>query len=181
MARPSVRWAASDLISVRGGLGFFYTSINDTIRNFEFRPWQGLSVAWPKIGNQVFSQFFRFEERFTYRLDPWEQGFDFRFRYQLSTRIRLQKQKLSKYFYIPLAAELFFSTNSKLLDLTRNNARFTIGVGYVLNYRLTVEGRFVAQRSRLATGDFSVTDYIFRFMLRHSLYPIDPEEDELVH
>lgn len=182
MARPSVRWAVSQKAEVRGGLGFFYTSINDSTETLELRPWQGVSVNWPTIGKQGFTHFFRLEERITYRLDPWSQASGVRFRYQLSSRIKFNQEKVIKFFYIPLAIELFFvPVGEKIFELSRNDARLTTGFGYVFNYRLALEGRFVLQRSRLASGAFNVTDQIFRIMIRHSIFPVKLKQDEVVH
>lgn len=182
MARPSVKWTVSDLFDLRGGFGFFYDVLNDTTKTFEFRPWQGVSVHWPTIGRQRFTQFIRTEERLTYRLEPWSRASAFRLRYQLSTRIRFNRIKVSNYLYAPLAMEFFFTpSGEKLFEFSRNNARFTVGLGYVFNYRFALEGRFVFQRSRLVSGTFSVTDQIFRIMLRHSLYPVDQTTDEVVN
>lgn len=182
MARPSMKWAVSQKVDVRGGIGIFYTSLNDSTQALELRPWQGVSVRWPVIGKQRFSHFFRLEERLTYRLEPWSQANSVRLRYQLSTRIDFGRGKVVKYFYMPLAMEFFFvPAGEKTFDLSRNDARFTVGLGYVVNYRLALEGRFVLQRSRLSAGNFGVTDQIFRIMLRHSLFPFDEEQEEVVH
>ena len=103
MARPSIKWAVAQKADVRGGIGIFYTFLDDSTRVLELRPWQGVSVKWPVIGKQGFSHFFRLEERFTYRLEPWSQANSVRLRYQLSTRIGFGRGKVVKYFYMPLA------------------------------------------------------------------------------
>ena len=98
--------------------------------------------------------------------------------------ILIQKNVLSKVHKDNLfeAVEFFFvQPVEETFQLLRNSSRFTIGLGYVFNYRLSLEGRFVLQRSRLTNGDFKSTDQIFRFMIRHSLFPIDKDEDEVVH
>ena len=52
--RPSARYKLSNTIQFSGGFGIFYTYFNDEVLNdaFEFRPWQGIRIRWPRIGKQ---------------------------------------------------------------------------------------------------------------------------------
>ena len=50
--RPSVRLMQGNWVEPRGGLGFFFTYNEDSSNLLEIRPWQGLLVRWPTLGDR---------------------------------------------------------------------------------------------------------------------------------
>ena len=82
VVRPSVRYSPSRDVRISGGIGNFLT-VNDVIANrYEFRPWQGVSLTWPR-SPLVFEHFVRLEEIFDFNTRTWESLNSLRGRYRL--------------------------------------------------------------------------------------------------
>ena len=178
MARPSLKWNLLNWMDLRGGLGVFYSNFKEDDDILEVRPWQGLNVSWPKLKYVKFAHLVRVEQQILYNTSTWDRRFVNRFRYQLSSRIKLSATKKFKYFFIPLSAEFFFRTDPELNKFLRNDGRYTVGLGYVLNRKITFNVRYFIQRSRSDEFDFTLSDQVLRILFRYNLFSI--EEDETI-
>lgn len=169
LARPSLKWKVLNWLDLRGGLGMSYSNLDNLDNIFEVRPWQGVAILWPKIKIVEFSHLFRAEQQIVYNTSTWKNIYSNRFRYQLGSRINLTKTKQSKYFFIRCSVEFFFRTNKELDKFLRNDGRYTIGLGYVFNPKITVEARCFVQRSRSDELHFNVSNEVFRLRFRYNI------------
>jgi len=87
VVRPNVRYDVSKAVIVAGGIGSFYTWNRIIADRWEIRPWQGVTLTWPRKP-LVFQQVVRLEERFEFDTRTWESLSSLRLRY----RLRLSKR-----------------------------------------------------------------------------------------
>ena len=171
LVRPSIRYVPpNEIYEVHAGLGLFYTGIKDNLDLLEIRPFQGFRLNWPRIKKQVFHNYIRLEERwFTDIGDGGDNKFDLRWRWQLSTTIAFKREGFDRYFFFPLAGELFGSTNNQLRKL-QDVLRLTMGAGYAFSGEWTGQFEFILQRSRdPVEQDLDNSDLIFRFRVFHKI------------
>lgn len=166
--RPSVRFhSPKHPYEGRGGIGLFYTHNDTTHNQLEFRPWLGALIKWPRFKRLTFSNYFRLEGRFIWETADWEVDETLRFRYQLGTKIPLKRNRVQKYFYMPLSAEWFANIGRDVGEVYSSQMRFNAGLGYVFNYIWVGEFHFIVQRSRSGEDlGFQTTDLIFRFQVK---------------
>lgn len=180
MLRPNFKWQALKLLDVRGGVGAFYTYFTQDNATLEIRPWEGVSVTWPSFKRIRLAHLIRLEQRFIYDTSDWSYAYSNRLRYQISTRINLSKIKKYKTFFIPLAIEIFLQDDDdQENNLFRSQARYTIGLGYVVNREVTFDAKFVVERSRSDDFDLAVSDLIFRLRFRYNLFSFEEDETKL--
>jgi hypothetical protein len=159
-ARPSVRYRLNPVVELQGGVGFFYSIVNNFPDQVEIRPWQAVRLHWPTIGLIGIKHVFKFEERLLWETDTWEYDPAIRFRYKLGARIPFNA---SRRFYLSLFGEVFFNEGGENVEIFRNRMRGLFGFGYKQNKTWTVEVELMLQRSRSTTvDDFFVSDRIFR-------------------
>jgi hypothetical protein len=175
--RPSIKYAPASRVSFRGGFATFFTDNQEDLPNtLELRPWQGVSVGWPKFYRIRFSHYFRLEQRIFYNTKTWNQSFNMRYRYQFSSRIQPNPAKKEKYVYFPVFWELFserVDDDSDIFDLFGNENRIGLGIGYTLNKHWKGQFVFIFQRSRsFGEIDFTTSDYLLRFQVSHDLVPM---------
>ena len=172
--RPAIKYSPLSWLGLRAGVGLFYTGY-PTARShtLEVRPWQGVSVSWPKFPRIRFSHYLRMEQRLIYETETWDRSYDLRFRYQLSTRIQPNINKKVKYFYFPAFAEFFADQTIErdVNDLFADDLRLGGGLGYTLNNHWSVQFVLIFQQSRADAGNFSTSDLLFRFTFKHELVP----------
>jgi hypothetical protein len=159
--RPSLRYSLKRIWEIHGGLGFFYTFERSDTNRFEFSPWQGIQLNWPKTIHISIKHLVRIEERLSYTTDNWESGFDLRFRYKLSGKVVPCTSCCLQNIYIPFYGEMFLPVNDDIVEFYRNIGRAGIGLGY----NFSKDWRFSLimnwQKSRAGPeGEFDVTDYI---------------------
>jgi len=176
MARPSLKFKILNWLDVRGGVGVFYTDFDDKVDVLEVRPWEGFAVEWPTIIGLKFTHQVRFEQRIIYNTADWAKINVYQYRYQLSTKIKLSKTKKYKVFFIPLEVEFFFNADNEQNKFLQEQGRYTIGLGYVFNKEITVDGKFFIQRSKSEEFNLGISDYVFRFRLSYNLF--SPEKDK---
>jgi Protein of unknown function (DUF2490) len=179
MARPSIKRQMLNWLDVRAGVGAFYTEFDENNATLEIRPWEGFAIGWPSFKRIRFSHLVRFEQRFLYDTSDWSYEYSNRYRYQLSTRIKLSKKKKYKTFFIPVAVEVFLQSNNELNELFRNRARYTLGLGYVINREITLDAKLVAERNRSDALDLNITDLLFRLRFRYNLFSFEEDETKL--
>jgi hypothetical protein len=179
MIRPNIKYKLLKRLDIRGGVGAFYTDIDESDNTLEIRPWQGISVSWPKIRRLQFNHLFRLEERIVYNTSDWTNEFVMRYRYQLSTRINFNKTKRYKVFFIPAAAEVFLQDDSDLSGISRSRARYTVGLGYVFNREYTVDAKLVFEHNLSEGSSLDLTDLIFRLRFRYNLFIFEEDETKL--
>ena len=173
--RPGVKYSPVKWLGIRAGVGLFYTKFPSRVDGLELRPWQGVSIGWPKLPRMKFSHYFRLEQRIFYDTEDWERSSDLRFRYQLSGRFKPNSSKDVKYFYFPAFIEFFASNDDTIdneVDVFANELRTSFGIGYTLNKYWSWQLVLIYQKSRNQLAEFETTDLIFRLSVRHELVPL---------
>jgi hypothetical protein len=163
VVRPSVFYRLNPTVELRGGLGFFYTIIENNINQLEIRPWQGVRIHWPTLGPIGIKHYLKLEERLLWETEVWDFDPAFRFRYKLGGRIPFNE---SRKFYLSLFGEAFVNFGLDDVALLRDRMRGYIGLGHQINDTWTMELEFMLQRSRSnEIEDFDVSGHIFRLKL----------------
>ena len=160
--RPSLRYSLKRNWEIHGGLGFFYTFEDVGANQFEFRPWQGIQLNWPKTAHITIKNLARIEERLSYTTDNWESSFDLRFRYKLSGKVMPCASCCLQNIFIPFYGELFFPVDDDIEEFYRNKGRVGIGLGYNFSKDWRFSLLMNWQNSNAGPEDkFDVTDYIY--------------------
>jgi len=163
VARPSVVYHLNPIVELRGGLGFFYTIVENSRNQLELRPWQGVRIHWPTLGPIGIKHYIKLEERLLWETELWDFDLALRFRYKLGGRIPFNE---SRKFYLSLFGEAFVNFGGEDVELLRDRMRGYFGLGHKLNDTWTVELEFMLQRSRSnEIEDFDVSGHIFRLKL----------------
>ena len=166
--RPSLRLHETHHAAEgRGGIGLFYTYSDVADNQFEFRPWTGLFLKWPRIGPLTLSSYLRLEGRFVWDTDTGAEDQTLRFRYKLGTKFPLKRGDATEYFYIPVSGEWFEDLTTDISELFAEEWRFDIGLGRLFGNKMVGEFHVMVQRSRAGRGEaFQTNDYIFRFVVK---------------
>jgi len=159
-ARPSARYHLNSIVELQGGIGFFYSFLDNISNQLELRPWQGVRIHWPTFGRIGIKHSLKLEERLLWETETWDFDPALRFRYKLGGRIPFDQ---SRSFYLSLFGEAFANGGGENAAILRNRMRGYFGLGYKRNEMWTVELEYILQRSRGNTEeDFSVSDNIFK-------------------
>ncbi len=167
--RPAGSYQLNDVFILHAGMGLFTTFDNKSIL-WEFRPFQGLEIRWPKIFNTPLFQYIRLEERFFNENSV--SSFILRGRYQLSTLIRFNQTKIQKYFFVPLQLELFVNIGDDIIFYA-NEFRATAGIGYVFDLSWRVEFNMIYENLKTSTEEkFALNDIILRLRIHKGFNPL---------
>ncbi len=163
VARPSVFYHLNPIVELRGGLGFFYTIVENSRNQLEQRPWQGVRIHWPTFRPIGIKHYLKLEERLLWETEVWDFDLALRFRYKLGGRIPFNE---SRKFYLSQFGEAFVNFGGEDVELLRDRMRGYFGLGHKLNDTWTVELEFMLQRSRSnEIEDFDVNGHIFKLKL----------------
>jgi len=154
---------------LHAGLGLF-TTFDEKSTLWEFRPFQGLEIRWPKIFTFPLFQYFRFEERFFNENSV--SSFILRGRYQLSTNIKFNKNKIQKYFFIPLQLEWFVNLGNDI-DFHANEFRAIAGIGYVFDLIWRADFNIIYENLRTSADEkLALNDIILRLRVYKGFNPL---------
>ena len=154
---------------LHAGLGLF-TTFDAESTLWEFRPFQGLEIRWPKIFNIPLFQYIRFEERFFNENSV--SSFILRGRYQLSTNIRFNKNKIQKYFFVPLQLEWFVNLGNDI-NLHANEFRAIAGIGYVFDLIWRADFNIIYENLRTSADEkLALNDIILRLRVYKGFNPL---------
>lgn len=165
-----VSYDLNQRIRIEGALGLYYTWQQSLDDIFEARLWQAATFDWPDVTGgfrrYVVHHRFMLEERFK---DSNDWDMKLRGRYRLSFSYPINRYTLEPgVFYLPLAAE-FYTNSGNEGELFGASAKFTAGVGYVLDKIWSLELRYTREESRdTVDGDFQVSNNIFEFRAKTS-------------
>lgn len=165
--RPAGSMKLCEVITLHSGVGLF-ASFADNKTIWETRPFQGIEISWPVVFSLPLTNYIRFEERFF--SSNASNKFVFRWRYQLGTRIRFDKDKTEKFFYIPLQLEWFANYNRDF-EFLANEFRAITGLGYTLDKSWRFEINTILQNSQASLDKiYNFYDVIFRLRAFKDFY-----------
>ena len=154
--RPNVRYNVSKAVIVAGGIGSFYTWNEDIADRWEIRPWQGVTLTWPRNPLMV-QQVVRLEERFDFNTRTWESLSSLRLRYRLRLSKRWAAYFRPDQYWQALGSIEFFARLAGNEGQSQEQIRVTAGVerSYPPEWRGRVEVTWQKAGLFLAEGSFS--------------------------
>jgi hypothetical protein len=130
--RPSVHYQVLPELSIKGGIRFFKTFLDNDGGVIEIGPWQGIKFLWPTIGegNYVISHYLRLEERLIW-VDRHTNDHDLflRGRYQLGLSSPTYDILFTNGIFVSGSIEYFWDIHENSTDIPLNQIRFDIGAG----------------------------------------------------
>ncbi|MGK7397847.1 MAG: DUF2490 domain-containing protein [Candidatus Cyclobacteriaceae bacterium M3_2C_046] len=167
--RNSITYKLNKYWSFGQGLDFHDWDQNFATRSYELRTYQTIKFAVFLSESFNLSNQFRFEERFFHWQNTSDMQYMGRLRYELSTKIVLNRlKKTTRLMYIPLSEEVMINVgenSSRFPHINRVNA----GLGYFLTKSIRAEMLFVMQHTKRITEEkFSATDHLYRLKLRYN-------------
>jgi hypothetical protein len=153
------------------GSGVFNYVTDHSVRYYEFRPYAGLMVLYPRIGGFYIQNFFRLEERIFFQNDEGYVSNNLRARYSLFAFIPLNHREIvDKTLYLWPGADYFLDLNGPSPTGYINKSRYNIGIGYRVSKIYRFEICFLEQYSRNSPQEhLTNSDRIFRFVNHFSI------------
>ena len=168
----------SQVVEPMAAVALCYTNQTDSYNTFEVRPVIGSRFYLTPASRIQVRLLARFEQRNFKNLTTgeWTQAYRPRIRGELLIPINQDSYYKDNLWYGIVDAEAIFTTNDVKERFT-NRFRIRTGIGYRLNYSLRFEFIYMLQESREAiTDQFTSTDNIFRFRLKHYLRKSKPSQ-----
>lgn len=174
----TLEWAVTQLIEPVTQVSFAYTHQTESSNTFEVRPVIGcrfyLTPA-KRIQTRILA---RVEYRNFKDLETGERTEAVRPRLRAEALIPINRDSYfkDKMLYGIFDIEAIFTTND-LNERFANRWRLRTGIGYRLNYSIRFEFIYMYQESRNGINyDFSSSDNIFRFRLKHYMHKSKPSQ-----
>lgn len=172
----TTEWSITQVVEPMAGVLFGYTNQTETYNTFEVRPMIGSRFYLTPARRIQVRLLARLEQRNFKNLTTaeWTQAYRPRIRGELLIPINQDSYFKDNLWYGIVDAEAIFTTND-VKERFANRLRIRTGIGYRLNYSLRFEFIYMLQQSKDAIGDqFTSTDNIFRFRLKHYLRKSKP-------
>ena len=167
--RSGGSYQLDEVFILHAGMGLF-TTFDAKSTLWEFRPFQGLEIRWPTINRFPIFQYIRLEERFFNENSV--SSFILRGRYQLSTNIRFNQDKIQKYFFVPLQLEWFVNIGDDI-DFHANEVRAIAGIGYVFDLLWRAEFDLIYENLRTSADErLALNDIILRLRIYRGFNPL---------
>ncbi|MGB5896408.1 MAG: DUF2490 domain-containing protein [Ignavibacteriaceae bacterium] len=156
-----------------GALDLFYTVESVSENYIELRPWIQVETRWMTAGKylNLFRPYFaiRLEERF-FRYTDETTDQKTRLRLRIGGTFTLNNDFMRvRTWYIPFRLEFFFSVGGEAQEVSAEQNRLTVGIGYIFNSASRAEFALTAQNAENTLSFSSSTDLIFQFTFRQYL------------
>jgi hypothetical protein len=156
-----------------GALDLFYTNEDASTDYLEVRPWIQVTARWMTAGKylNLFRPYFaiRLEERFFKYADKSTDQ-KTRLRLRIGGTFTLNNDFMRvRTWYIPFRLEFFFSVGGEAQEVSAEQNRLTVGIGYIFNSASRAEFALTAQNAENTLSFSSSTDLIFQFTFRQYL------------
>jgi len=163
VARPGVRGPVG-AFRLAGGIGTFYRLNKRGADVLEVRPFQGISVTWPRLKRLRFQHYARLEQRFEWETANWTSVSSLRARYRLQTDFSFSGFARGSDWRVVLHAEAFFTLagNAGPVD---EQLRIGLGVGRNVGSVVRLRADFTWEKVSL---DFRAQNN--SFFLRFRIY-----------
>lgn len=173
-------YSFSQHIDLMGALLVGNTFQSQSLSTFEVREMLGTRIHFTPNRRILTRLLLRFEQRNLQDLETKEWNRSTRSRVRAETVIPLNKPTMfagDKLWYSIIDAEAFLVMDQDVNERFANRLRIRTGIGYRINYGTRLEFMYTLQRSKdIIDGDFSTTDNIFRFRLKHFLNKSKPSK-----
>jgi hypothetical protein len=163
IVRPNLRYSVSEIVLVAGGVGSFYTWNEEIADRWELRPWQGVTVVWPRLPFEL-QHVLRLEERFEFDTETWSSQSSLRLRYRLRASKRWAKPET--YWRLLGSLELF-GTLAGTEGQSAEQLRLTTGLERGSPSPVRVRLELTWQKAGRFIGDGSFNELFFRLRIFH--------------
>jgi hypothetical protein len=180
--RGNIQRTLSDFYKV--DVGFMYNHINykneeiiegkietKHITRHEYRPFQSLSVSYPRFKSSALQHRLRLEERIFTQVHKSVPDFKMRLRYRLMHQGRFDGQPIApKSFFYRTFAEFNFNIYEEAEDVFWVRGRYCMGFGYQFSSKLSADANYYFEHTKTATDEDQVITNIFQISLRQTVY-----------
>lgn len=174
----TTEWSINQFIEPLAAISVAYTNQTDSYNTFEIRPVIGSRFYLTPDRRVQVRLLARLEQRNFKNLETgeWTQAYRPRLRGEFIIPITKDSYFKDNLWYAIVDGELIYTTND-VKERFANRLRMRTGIGYRLNYSLRFEFIYMLQQSRDGIDDqFTSTDNIFRFRLKHYLRKSKPSQ-----
>ena len=156
-----------------GALDLFYTVESVSENYIEVRPWIQVTARWMTAGEylNLFRPYFsvRVEDRFFWYGDETSDQ-KTRLRFRFGGRFTLNNDFMRvRTWYVPFKLEFFFNVGGAAQEVSAEQNRLTVGIGYIFNSGTRAEFALTAQNAENTLSFSSSTDLIFQFTFKQYL------------
>ena len=156
-----------------GALDLFYTKEAVDVDYLEIRPWIQVTARWMTSGEylNLFRPYFsiRLEERF-FRYTDETSDQKTRLRFRFGGRFTLNNDFMRvRTWYVPFRFEIFLNVGGAAQEVSAEQNRLTVGIGYIFNSGTRAEFNLTAQNAENTISFSSSTDLIFQFTFKQYL------------
>jgi len=125
--RAAFIYTMRDELFLQGGINTSFVN-EEGIHIYEIRPWQGVNIFFPRIGQVYVNNFIRLEERFFVFENAEDRSTSIRGRYALTTYIPINhRQIIEKTMYLWPYVEAFIPLYDRGFNPDINRFRFSLG------------------------------------------------------
>jgi len=158
---------------IAGALDFFYTIEEVSDNYIELRPWSQVTARWmtagrylnlfrPYVGVRLEQRFFRYSDKSTDQKT--------RLRFRIGGTFTLNNDFMRvRTWYIPFKFEIFLNVGGEAKEVSADQNRLTIGIGYIFSSATRGEFSLTSQNSENTISFFSSTDLIFHLTFKQYL------------
>ena len=170
MIRPALIYTMRDELYLQAGLSVLFTWNGDE-NIYEIRPWQGVNIFFPRIGQIFINNFIRLEERIFLFSNDYDHSASIRARYSVATQIPLNHYQIIDHtVYLWPQIEAFIPIYDQGFTPYVDQFRFSLGLGYRFNGHIRSEFAYMYEKSKVEeTHNFSENSSTIRVILRYLL------------
>ena len=156
-----------------GALDLFYTNEPADVNYLEIRPWIQVTARWMTAGEylNLFRPYFsiRFEQRF-FKYTDQTSDHKTRLRFRFGGRFTLNNDFMRvRTWYIPFRYEIFLNVGGEATEVSAEQNRLSVGIGYIFSSASRAEFNLTAQNAENTISFSSSTDLIFHLTFKQYL------------
>ena len=153
-----------------GALDLFYTNEESSANYLEVRPWIQVTARWMTAGEylNLFRPYVavRLERRFfRYADETTDQKTRLRFRFGGTFTLNKDFMRV-RTWYIPVRIELFLNVGGEAKEVSAEQNRLTVGIGYIFTSATRAEFALTVQNAENTISFSSSTDLILQFRFK---------------
>jgi hypothetical protein len=165
VVRPGYGYRINRTVTIAGGVGSFYTAIDDFPNQWEIRPWQGIAISWPRAGLPL-EHYVRIEQRIALDTESWDARTSLRGRYRVYTYFDWARQSPTRYWRFLAGCEAFLTVAGHQ-GAYRERFRLSAALERGVRAGVRVVGEVTFQRVGWLLADSTIDDLLLRVRLFH--------------
>ncbi len=173
-------YALSPRVDLMGAVLYNRTVQYDALSSTEIREMLGTRIHITPYNRIMTRLLLRIEQRNMFYQETGTEEQSLRGRIRLETVSALNRKTMyegDKLWYLIADVEAFLAIDQQVNERFANRYRLRVGPGFRLNYNWRFEFLYTMQESyNTLAGDFSTTDNLFRFRVKHYLRKSKPSQ-----